>query len=461
VIRIRNRIATLVALALFAAAAVFARQTPPQTSSPEGRATSPDPYLDGLVLEALRQNPEIAGAAASAEAAQFRIAPVRTLPDPFLSFNYQNDGKSPSLGKQDMTFLGAMFSQPLPWPGKLRLAGQEALNRAEEVKEGTVGRARLAVEARVRRAYYDYLLARALLELVEDRGRSWREIADIVRERYAVGIGVQQDVLRAQIEVLRIDEARAEQMAQVSNRRAEVNRVLARPQDTEIETPAHLAFRADVPVLPALLQAVRDRSPELAAVSRGIEAARLRASLAKKDFLPDFVASGGPMYRGGLDPMWQVGVGITLPIHAGSRQRPRLAAAEADLRSEQARAASTRLELEFRTRERFENLAAVLKVARLYDEGVLPVDQLSLESAIASYRTGKVPFVTVLEALNTLYADRSIYRTRLAEAEKLRVAIDEADLQAGAGMAGASPAAQAGMGSAGATTATGSSSSMR
>ncbi len=460
-IRIRNRIATLVSIALLAAAAAIAQERPPGRPAPEGRATSVDPFLDGLVLEALQKNPELAGAVSSAEAAQFRIAPARTLPDPFLSFNYQNDGKSPSLGKQDMTFLGAMFSQPLPWPGKLRLAGEEAHNRAEEVKEGTVGRARLAVEARVRRAYYDYLLARSLLELVEDRGRSWREIADIVRERYAVGIGVQQDVLRAQIEVLRIDEARAEQAAQVANRRAEVNRVLGRPQETEIETPARLALRREVPDLPAILQAVRDRSPELAGVSRAIEAARLRVSLAKKDFLPDFVASGGPMYRGGLDPMWQVGVGITLPIYAGSRQRPRLSAAQADLRSEEARAASTRLELEFKTRERFENLAAVVKVARLYDEGVLPVDQLSLESAIASYRTGKVPFVTVLEALNTLYADRSIYRTRLAESEKLRVAIDEADLQASAGMSSASPSAPASAGSTGAATAMGSAPSMR
>jgi hypothetical protein len=71
---------------------------------------------------------------------------------------------------------------------------------------------------------------------------------------------------------------------------------------------------------------------------------------------------------------------------------------------------------------------------------VLPVDQLSLESAVASYRTGKVPFVTVLEALNTLYADRAIYLTRLAEAERWRVSIDEADLQPSGGMQpGAAP----------------------
>ena len=336
-----------------------------------------------------------------------------------------------------MTFLGAMFSQPLPWPGKLRLAGEEARSRAEEAAEGPVRRARLAIEARVRRAYYDYLLAREELELVEDRDRSWREIADIVRQRYAVGLGVQQDVLRAQVEVLRLDEARAELAARIANRRAEVNRVLGRPQDAAIETPARLVLRADSADLEAVLQAVRDRSPELAGLSRSIETAGLRAALAKKSFLPDFVASGGPMYRGGLDPMWQVGLAISLPLHTGSRQRPLLAAARADVRAEEARQASARQELELRTRERFRNLEAVSRIARLYDEGVLPVDRLSLESAVASYRSGKVPFVTVLEALNTLYADRAVLLTRLAEAEKWRVSIDEADLKEDVAMAGA------------------------
>jgi outer membrane protein TolC len=299
----------------------------------------------------------------------------------------------------------------------------------------------------VRRAYYDYLLARDLLELIEDRSRSWREISDIVRERYAVGIGVQQDVLRAQVEVLRLDEARVDENAEIAIRRAELNRLLGRPQEDPIQTDQRLDFRPEVPGLSALLSAVRGKSPELAALERGIEADRSRVLLTRKEFLPDFVASGGPMYRGGLDPMWQVGLGITLPIHVGARQKPLLAAAQAELRSDQSRSASAALELEFRTRERFESLEAALRVSRLYREGVMPADQLSLESAIASYRTGKVPFVTVLEALNTLYADRAIYLSRLADAEKWRVAIDEADLQGGGGMpgGGAPSAAPAGM----------------
>ena len=412
-----------------------------KTSPGHAQATLPDRILEALVSEALQKNGDVAASVATAEAASFRIAPARTLPDPFLSFNYQNDGWAFSLGERDMTFLGAMFSQPLPWPGKLRLAGEEAMLRAEEVKAGTVGRARLSVEARVRRAYYEYLLARDLLDLVEDRSRSWRQIADIVRERYAVGLGVQQDVLRAQVEVLRVDEARADQNAQVVNRGTELNRMLGRPQDGSIETDQHLEFRAETPEFPLLLRKVLDRSPELSGNERAIEAAHFRVALARKDFLPDFVASGGPMYRGGLDPMWQVGLGITLPIHAGSRQKPRLKAAEADVRAQESRLSSAALELEFLTRERFQNLHVALRVARLYKEGVLPMDQLSLESAIASYRTGKVPFVTVLEALNTLYADRAIYLTRLSDSEKWRVAIDEADLGTTNAMSADAPAA--------------------
>ena len=434
----RHCTAFLVSIALVASARTGPAQDAPSRTALETRTTSTDTFLDGLVAEALRSNPDVALATASSESARLRIQPAQTLPDPSLAFNYQNDGRTPSLGRQEMTFLGAMFSQPLPWPGKLRLAGEEARSRAEEAAEGPVRRARLAIEARVRRAYYDYLLAREELELVEDRDRSWREIADIVRQRYAVGLGVQQDVLRAQVEVLRLDEARAELAARIANRRAEVNRVLGRPQDAAIETPARLVLRADSADLEAILQAVRDRSPELAGVSRSIETAGLRAALAKKSFLPDFVASGGPMYRGGLDPMWQVGLAISLPLHTGSRQRPLLAAARADVRAEEARQASARQELELRTRERFRNLEAVSRIARLYDEGVLPVDRLSLESAVASYRSGKVPFVTVLEALNTLYADRAVLLTRLAEAEKWRVSIDEADLKEDVAMGGAS-----------------------
>jgi outer membrane protein TolC len=68
-------------------------------------------------------------------------------------------------------------------------------------------------------------------------------------------------------------------------------------------------------------------------------------------------------------------------------------------------------------------------VAALYRDKILPLDDVSLESALASYQAGKIPFISVLDALNSVYSDRTTYANRLAEAAKWRVAIDEVSLQ--------------------------------
>ena len=45
-------------------------------------------------------------------------------------------------------------------------------------------------------------------------------------------------------------------------------------------------------------------------------------------------------------------------------------------------------------------------MATLYADGLVPQARLAYEASIASYQAGKVPFLTVLEALSTLYRDR-------------------------------------------------------
>jgi cobalt-zinc-cadmium efflux system outer membrane protein len=153
--------------------------------------------------------------------------------------------------------------------------------------------------------------------------------------------------------------------------------------------------------------------------------------IAKKNFLPDFVVSGGSMYRGNfpMGPMWQVGVGVSLPVWINKRQQNQIAEAQARVAEQTAQTDVIGLELEIRTRERIAQLETANEVAMLYRDKIVLLDQLSYESALASYQAGKVPFITVFEAVNVLYSDRASYLGRLAEAAKWRVAIDEAALQ--------------------------------
>ena len=64
--------------------------------------------------------------------------------------------------------------------------------------------------------------------------------------------------------------------------------------------------------------------------------------------------------------------------------------------------------------ERLIVLRQLADESRLDVEGVLVQDRLAVDSALSSYRTGAAPFVTVLEALGTLFTDRRAAVSRLA-----------------------------------------------
>jgi outer membrane protein TolC len=416
-----------------------------QPSPPE------DPVLEGLVTEALERNPDLLALREGVAAAGTRPDQAGSLADPMASVVYTNDGWAPTLGERDMTTLGFMVQQALPWPGK---RGARAALAATEagLAEQALERARLATSAAVRRAYYGLLLARETLEIVAEQERTARDVEGVARSRYAVGQGAQQDVLRAQVEVTRTEQLQAEQEAEAEVRLAEVNRLLARPPDAPLETPARLVLVPEGRALEAVQAWSEGRSPELRAVVVTAERDRLARDLAARAGQPDLVVQAGYMNRGGLDPMWQAGVGVSLPL---SRKRIDAERAEAEIRQRATgrRRESLRLQLRYRNQERLARLRATERTARLYEDGIVPQDLMSVESAVASYQAGKVPFVAVLEALTTLYADRVALKRLLARHAQLRAGLEELSLDeapalavgapsmvtdaAGAGMAGA------------------------
>jgi len=392
-----------------------------------------DAVLRSLVAEALSRNPDLLAAQQAVAAARERVVQAGALPDPMLSVGYTNDGWSPSLGGQEMTTLALMASQDLPFPGKRRLRSDIAsreTGRAEQQLE----RSRLRVVAEVKRAYHGLLLARDLLALTWEQRETWREIEGVVRARYAVGQGAQQDVLRVQVELTRVEERDAEQAAQAGIRLAELNRLLARPPDSPLETPATLVLRPLERSLSEALAQAREVSPELASGRLAVERNRLAVSLARKELKPDFTLQAGYMNRGGLDPMWQAGIGVTFPIYRKKRTAA-VAEAEARTRGDERLLDSLDLQLRYRTQERVTRLKTSERIAALYDKGIVPQDRMSVEAAIANYQTGKVPFITVLEALTTLYGDRWTYARLVADHAQLLASLEEASLEPTAGMA--------------------------
>jgi outer membrane protein TolC len=420
---------------------------------PAGASEAPPPAradaaasVEALVAEALEKSPALAAARAEVAAARERVAPAGTLPDPMLSLGYENDGTSFSLGEEPMTRLSFMAEQQIPWPGKLRAAATLA-GADVEVVEARLARIRLSVEAAVRRAAARLLEARELEAVTRDQGKTWERIEAVARNRYAAGMGTQQDVLRAQAERTRLLQQARRDEAAGRIALAELRRLLLRGPDEPVSLAGSLA--GALPVAPEAGEArtrAEEESPELALVRKVAARETLAIDLAKRDRSPDLVASAGYMNRGSLPLMWSVGLGVSVPLFSSRRQEPRVREAEARLAAAKAAESDVRSLLLARTEERLALLDQLAEEARLDRESLLVQDRLAVEAALASYGTGTVPFVTVLEAIGTEFSDKRAALARLAGFRTAQADLLELSLAGASAMTpSAAPSAPAAM----------------
>ena len=335
------RLALLLSALLSAAPSVA--QSPPVQAGD-------DPVLTKLVEESVAARPELRQAQELARAERARVSQAGSLPDPVVTLGIQNDGfDGLKIGEMDSSYYLLMVSQGVPWPGKLWLRTDLARLAAEQADAG-LARALLTTEADVRRGYLALLLVRDRLALLAELEGIWQKSAEIARARYESGEGAQSDVLRAQLELNRLQQRR---WALQSDERVTVqglNRLRAHPLDEPIPTSVHVV---DLPLPPVDDEAkdwadAAERSPELRQARLATTAAETGLSLARRGLIPDIALSAGIMPRGGLDPMWQAGVSFTVPVWAWRKQGRAVAESSARAAAGQASAAAIEQQLRLR-----------------------------------------------------------------------------------------------------------------
>ena len=241
----------------------------------------------------------------------------------------------------------------------------------------------------------------------------------------------QSDLLRAQLERARLQQRRWALDAELSTRLAEPNRLRARPLDEPVQTSARLADTPDPAALAeaAAQQDALDRSPEILLSTLGVEQAGRRLELARKEKLPDFAVSAAIMPRGGLEPMWQVGFSIGLPIFAGSKQNRAVDESAHRQVGEAQGAEALRQILRLRTHERLTTLVALNRTNQQYRSQILILSAAAARSTLSQYEVGRVPFASALEALSGYITDRTSYLGSIADAQSVAIAQKEVSLE--------------------------------
>lgn len=381
--------------------------------------------LRPLLDEALANNPEIRAMQERAAAFYARSKAEGALDDPVFRIEKEEipAGSPFELGSPPTTTRYSI-SQMFPFPGKRPLRENIALKEAGAAKAELRARELEVVES-VKSAYYDYALLDESIRIARDIKRLLEDMSRIAQSKYATGQVSQQDVIRVNVETAAINEEIISLGARKGIAASRLKALLDRPQDSALPERAALTFKRASLDLEGLTRAALSQNPEVKALESEAEANELSSRLAEKNYYPDFMVGVEPMERDGRFDSYGVMFQMNIPIWRGKY----------DSLSEEARAGARSAKARLRAAENrkgFEVRSAVLMVEAaertidLYETSLLPLVELSYESAIRNYQAGKADLLTLLDTERELKRVRieriatiAEYMKRTAELERV------------------------------------------
>ena len=373
--------------------------------------------LQPLIQEALAVNPEIRAEGQRWDAARERPPQEGSLDDPMLGFEIENlPTNSFAFTREDMTMKKLSVSQALPFFGKLGLRSEVAQREANAI--GLAYRdKRNEIVRRVKEIFYGLYAIDRSLEIVEKNRELLREFVKIAETKYSVGKGIQQDVLKAQVELSKLldEQIRLEQSREAAG--ARLNATLNRLPQTPLGRTGEVS-KAELPMdLTELQTRALENRPLLKGLQEEIERSKAANALARKRYFPDLTMSMGYAFRedsaiAKRSDFFSAGFSINIPLYFRTKQDRQVAETSALINSAKEQYQATRNEVFSMVKELVADIEKGHKLIDLIETGLIPQARLSLDSAVAGYQVGKVDFLTLLDNRLTLFNfEKEYYRT--------------------------------------------------
>jgi outer membrane protein TolC len=373
--------------------------SPPVAVAEDSRPLPSPLTLADVIRIAGERRDEIQAARARTKAGEARPSIVSALPDPMLS---------PSLDHVPFMFNGVDFSVTVEQ--QIPLSGIRSHRRASSLAEldrlrAETNRTRLDVEVQAANAYLMLQERRRTAALLTEQMAFARDIVSAANARYASGTAPQSDVLRAEVEVARLEAIAGALVGDVRAAEAMLTTSLALDAETPVPPLTALTLMQPVPSWPAIRTALTSR-PELAAGRAEIARAEAEVQVMRDMFRPMATIRTGPSYTMADGRGWMGMVGLSLPIWRGklkagvAEAEAMRAMSEADLR------AMTRM-IEGDAAAATSQLQAARDRQMALTADVLPRARMAIEPAVASYAAGQLPLVGVIEAIQALWAVQS------------------------------------------------------
>ncbi|MDZ7645181.1 MAG: TolC family protein [Woeseiaceae bacterium] len=349
---------------------------------------------------ALAAEPGHAALSARAEALRERAAAAARLPDPSLRAGIINFPiESGGFATEAMTQGQLGLRQAFPPGDSLAADARRYESLAAAMAQSADGRRR-DVRAAVRSAWLSVRYWTEARDIVTESRPFFTDLVTVTRSLYAVGRKDQQDVLRAGLELSRLDD----RLLGVESRLAEARAALSEWVGDAARRPLAPLDR-DLAILPsaAALQGALDDHPALAAADAEIAARRAAVELEEERYKPGWAVDLAYGYRDGRLPggaprsdFVSVSVTVDLPFLGRQRRDSSLAAALGERRA----ATNAREQVRRQLRARLDSaLARWRELGRrleLYDRQILEQTEDRARAALAAYQSETGDFADVM-----------------------------------------------------------------
>jgi outer membrane protein TolC len=395
------------------------------SSAYTGGTSAQEPLLqvDRLVQEAIEANPKILAAREKHSALKEKISQAGALDDPMLSFGVVNLPNNFEFDEEDMTAKEIAISQKFPFPGKRGL-NEEAAAREADAGAAEADDVANQVARDVKTAFYDLSHAYRAMEVTRRNKSIIEELVRITQTRYALGQGIQEDVIRNQVEISKMVDDLIMLDQQKRALAAKLNYLLNRPRNSPVEPPEDIRFRPAAISIEDLQQQALESNPMLRALKHEIAARSKNIELARRDYFPDVNLKFAYGQREERLDMYSGMIEINLPIFVKSKQERRVAEGYADVRSAQARYAGAQTEIFFMIADMGSMAQRLERKVELYRTGIIPQARLQIDTAMSAYMVNKADFMTLLDSHMRLYRYELDYHDALTAYEKSLAALE-------------------------------------
>ncbi|MGB6867036.1 MAG: TolC family protein [Candidatus Aminicenantaceae bacterium] len=358
--------------------------------------------LADLIQEAIENNPGLEAAVLRTHSAEKIISQAGALPDPQLNLGLLNlPVNSFTFDQEPMTGKLIGLMQMFPFPGKQGLAEEMAEFEATAVKYQQE-EVRNQIVQMVKSAYYNLYAIDRAKETVQKNQALMEQFIRIVETKYATGTGLQQDVLRAQVEFSKLEDDLIMWQQKRRAAIARLNAILNRPVDSyfsitarELDLPESHAFGSPV-------ETIEQQRPLLLAWKKRIQKAESSVKLARRDYWPNFAVGASYRQRDNLSngavmhDFFSATFSINIPLFFKRKQGAKVAEKELALSALHAQYRNVYISVLSDLESADAEMERNRKRVELYEGGILVQAQQSLESAQAGYQVGKVDFLTLI-----------------------------------------------------------------